>query len=406
VDNAFLNATLQEEIYLKQPEGADDGSGRVYRLRKALYGLKQAPKEWNEELGSHLISQGFSRTASDDALYVRWEGKGFSFLPVWVDDLLVIADTEARAEGVKEMLASKYRIKDLGEVSTYLGMQVRRDREAGWMTLSLERYILGLAERYSDLLEGSSTVQTPFAPDILHRIRNGGWTREEAERVPPERYLSVVGSLMYAATATRPDLSFTVSTLAQASSDPRVIHMRAAVRALRYLVDTAHFVLRFSREHGSEVVGYTDSDWASEADGQSRAAYVFKLAGGAVTWASKKLESIADSTTVAEYKALSHGAKEAIWIRQLFGELKQSTPPITLRCDNQSTIKLAHNPVQHQRTKHVKVTWHFIRQAIKDGDVLVEFVRTASQDADMLTKALDGKRHRDNRERLGLLSKT
>ena len=182
-------------------------------------------------------------------------------------------------------------------------------------------------------------------------------------------------------------------------------------------MDTQHFVLRFERDSGSEVVGYTDSDWASEADGQSRAAYVFKLAGGAISWGSKKLEGISDSSTVAEYKALSNGAKEAIWLRQLLGELRQSTQPITLRsdedaarevnkptvlyCDNQSAIKLAKNPVQHQRTKHVKLAWHLIRQAIKDGDVRVEFVRTALQDADILTKALDGAKPRTTGSALG-----
>jgi hypothetical protein len=182
--------------------------------------------------------------------------------------------------------------------------------------------------------------------------------------------------------------------------------MAAAVRALRYFVDTADMVLHYDREMEAELVGFTNSDWANEADGKSRAAYVFKLAGGAVSWSSKKLDGISDSTTVAEYKALSFGAKEAIWLRQLMGELKQSTKAITLCCDNQSAIKLSHNPAMHQRTKHVKLAWHFIREAIKDGDVVVKFVRTAVQDADMLTKALDGPKHRDNRQRIGLLPKT
>jgi hypothetical protein len=404
VDFAFLNAPLKEEIYLRQPAGADDGTGKVYRLRRALYGLKQAPKAWNEELGSHLMSQGFEKSASDDALYIQWDGESFSFVPCWVDDLLIVSNSERQTSKVKEILSSKYSIKDLGQVTTYLGMQVKRDKGEKTLEISLERYVQGLAVKYAKVLEGTSKVQTPFAPDSLHKIRNGGWSVEEAQRVPTEHFLSVVGSLMYAATAARPDLSFTVSTLAQASADPRAIHMKAAVRALRYLVDTADMCLRYDGHLGHEVVGYTDADWASEADGQSRAAYVFKLAGGAITWATKKVESISDSTSVAEYKALTLGAKEAIWLRQLMGELKQSTKAITLMCDNQSSIKLAHNPVHHQRTKHVKVAWHFIRQAIKDGDVTVEFVRTLLQDADIFTKALDGPKHKANRERLGLLS--
>ena len=172
------------------------------------------------------------------------------------------------------------------------------------------------------------------------------------------------------------------------------------------LVDTADIVLRYDRDADAELVGCTDSDWGNEPDGKSRAAYLFKLAGGVMSWSSKRLEGIADSTTVVEYKALSFRAKEAILLRQLMGELKQSTQAITLCCDNQSAIKLSQNLTMHQRTKHVKLAWHLVTEAVKDGDVVVKFVRTAVQDADMLTKALDGPKHKDNRQRIGLLPKT
>ena len=138
------------------------------------------------------------------------------------------------------------------------------------------------------------------------------------------------------------------------------------------------------------MVGYTDSDHAGDADVKSRAAYLFKAAGAAISWSTKKLGGVADSTTVAEYKALTMGAKEAISLRQLLGELGMPTPPITLYCDNKSARNLTVNPIMHQRTKHVKIAWHFIREAVKDGDVQVRFVGTALQDADFLTKALDG----------------
>ena len=319
---------------------------------------------------------------------------------------MLVGSEDERVDRAKRMLEARFKIKDLGEVSTYLGMQVTRNRSEGWLELSLQKYATGLADKLSDVLQGSSRVQTPMAPDVLHKIRAGGWPAAEAQKVSRELYLSIIGSLMYAATAARPDLAFTVSTLAQASADPRAIHLGAAVRALRYFVDTADLALHYSRDGETEIVGYTDSDWGNEPDGKSRAAYVFKLAGGAVSWSSRKLDGIADSTTVAEYKALSFGAKEAIWLRQLMGELRQSTQAITLCCDNQSAIKLSHNTVMHQRTKHVKLAWHLVRHAVKDGDVVVKFVRTCAQDADMLTKALDGPKHKDNRQRIGLLPKT
>jgi hypothetical protein len=394
-----------ERVYLRQPEGADDGTGRVYRLRKAMYGLKQAPLLWNADLGEHLREHGYQASTSDPSLFMQQGQAGRTFIPVWVDDLLVISETEQGVKAVKEVLGSKYAIKDLGEVKTYLGMQVQRDRAAGWMQLSLTKYIRELAERFAGLLAGTKKAATPMAPDILHRIRGEqeDWSQDEVPKVQRTEFLSVIGSLMFAATTCRPDLCFTVSTLAQASADPRRIHMTAAVRALRYLIDTKHFVLRYDRRMGAEVVGYSDADWASEADAKSRAAFVFKLGGGVFGWASRKLQSISTSTTVAEYKALSEAAKEAVWLKQLLEEIGQGQDAIVLHCDNQSSIKLSCKLSRlNQKIKHLKVAWHFIKQAVEDGDVQVDFVRSAQQDADMLTKALDGPRHRDNRGRVGL----
>jgi hypothetical protein len=274
------------------------------------------------------------------------------------------------------------------------------------MELSLEKYIRGLAQRFGDLLEGQGKVQTPMAPDVMRRIQDDPerWTQEEAQQVPRQRFLSVVGSIMFAATTARPDLSFTASFLAQASADPRQLHMDAAVRALRYLVDTMHFVLRFDREQGVEVVGFTDSDWASdERDSLSRAAFVFKLAGGAFDWCSRKLPGVSTSSTVAEYKALSEGAKEATWIRQLLEELGYPTGPIAVFCDNEAAVKLANKRSKlNQKVKHLRISWHFIKNAIADGEVQVQGVRTGQQDADMLTKSLDGPKFKDNRERVGV----
>jgi hypothetical protein len=403
--NAFLNAPLTEEIYLRQPTGTDDGTGRVYRLRKALYGLKQAPLLWNEELGKLLEEHGYNASHADPSLFIRIEEDGSTFLPAWVDDVMVVGSNKASVARAKKELGSRYPTKDLGEISTYLGMQVHRNVEEGWLELSLEKYLKGVAEKFSTLLEDSHKVRTPMAPDTLSKIRKeqGTWTKAEAEKVPREEFLSVVGSIMFAATAARPDMAFTASVLAQASADPRAIHMGAAVRALRYMVDTRDLALRYHRDMGSKVLGYTDSDHANEADGLSRAAFVFELGGGAFSWSSKKLKGVATSTTEAEYKALSAGAKEATWLQMLLKELGVEHGPIELRCDNQSAHKLAEKKSKlNLKTKHVKLAWHYVKEAIREQDVCVAFVRTGQQDADMLTKALDGPKFKDNRERIGL----
>ncbi|CAI7797143.1 unnamed protein product, partial [Closterium sp. NIES-54] len=210
-------------------------------------------------------------------------------------------------------------------------------------------------------------------------------------------------ALMYAAVTTRPDMSFTVNTLAQSCVAPRCIHMRAALRALRYLVDTADRVIRYERQGGEQVVGYTDSDWGGETDGKSRSAYIFKLGGGAISWYSKKQDSVAASVSEAEYKALSEGAKEAIWLRSLLAEMHVGDGgAIPLLCDNEAAVSFAHNPVLHQRTKHIKVAWHFVRDAVRQQEVKVHSVRTHLHDADMLTKALPSLQLHENLERIGM----
>ena len=404
VDNAFLNADLDEELYLQQPKGADDGSGRVYRLRKALYGLKQAPRVWNEELGRCLGAAGFKRAHSDDALYLLWTRQGgFCFIPTWVDDLMLVSNSLDGINAAKEVLEAGFSIKDLGEISLYLGMQISRDRQLGVVEIGLQKYTEGLAKRFPDLMLGGK-VSTPMAPDALQKIRLGGWSVEEAAKVAPKEYMSVLGCLMYAATTCRPDISFSVSTLAQASSDPRALHLAAASRVLRYLVQTKGFVLRYSRGDGGDLLGYTDSDWGNEPTGQSRNAFVFKLAGGAVSWQTKKLASIADSTTVAEYKALSTGAKEAIWYRQLLEELGLPSPPVLMHTDSQSACSVAKDSSLHQKTKHVRVVWHTIRQAITEGECQLKWIPTGLQVADGLTKALQGTPFQLSRQQLGIVA--
>ena len=403
VKTAFLNGRLEEEIYIQQPEGLDDGTGRVYRLRRALYGLKQAPRVWNQEIGGYLCSLGFEKSPCDDALFVKVTADVPVFVLVYVDDLLLVSPQMQFLQDVKEALSRKYSMKDLGPVNTYLGIQVKRDLEGGWLEIGQEKYVRSLECRFSQELVSTRKVTTPLAPDVVSKIRKETWSKDEREEVDPTAYRSLIGCLMYAATSTRPDLAYSVSFLAQASAQPLQIHWVAALRVLRYLVDTASVCLKYSRDSGDELVGYTDADWGSEVDGKSRAAQLFKLAGGAVSWQSKKLPGIATSTTEAEYKALSEGAKEAIWLKRLLGSLRGGAEQsVTVFCDNESALRLTKNPVLHQRSKHFKLAWHFIREAVADGDVCVEHVPTVLQDADMLTKPLSSSAHRSNMERVGL----
>ena len=409
VNNAFLNAPLAEEVYIKIPEGVEGPRGKVLRLRMALYGLKQAPRSWERELGQFLERLGFSKSLTDNALYYRYSKDGtFTFVPVYVDDLMVVAKNNQTIQAFLGDLRSGYKIKELGNISVYLGVQVERDMAAKTVALGLHKYITGLEGKFRDLLQttggGSRGTWSPMTPEAMKKLKEPDcWTEEEAKPVDRTAFMSVLGSLMFAALTCRPDLSFSVSLLSQAGADPRLVHMEAITRALRYLVCTKKTQLVYQGKTGTaQPCIFTDSDWGSERDGQSRAAWVAKVAGAPVTWYSKKLNLVALSSTEAEYKALAEGAKEAMWLKNMYSELQLPLKCVTLYCDNQAAIQVSKNPVQHFKTRHFRLAWHFIRELQAAGEVAVEFVRTALQDADMLTKALAVNQHMAAAARLGL----
>lgn len=423
VDTAFLNAPLHEEVYLRMPAGLQDGTARVYRLRKALYGLKQSPRTWEQELGRHLLKQGFQRCQTDSSLYVLYGEHGQALILVYVDDLLIVGENQKVIQEVKKLLSKGFKLKDLGPISTYLGMRVTRDRKHMTLALDMPRYISDLEHRFSTHLNSKSGkgrgYHSPLTPELAkYLLSPDSWTEEESSSVDRQLYMSILGSLMFASLTCRPDLAYSVSLLSQWGVDPRQVHLEALTRVLRYLINTkgAQLVYQGSSSKplkhttasdkpatGTQPIVYTDSDWGGDrADGLSRAGWTVKIGGGAVSWYSKKLKLVALSSAEAEYKALAEGAKEAIWFIQLYTELGLKVSAIRLLCDNQAAIAQSKNPVQQHKTRHYRLAWHFVRQVQEAGEVQVDFVKTALQDADLLTKALPSAVHQAASERLGL----
>jgi hypothetical protein len=417
VNNAFLYGTLKEEVYMEQPEGYDDGSGRVCKLLRSIYGLKQAPRCWYEEIERCLAEGGFSMSDADHALFFRTSNGTLVVLLVYVDDLLIACTSISEVMKVKELLKGRYKMKDLGEVSMFLGMHVRRNMTDGWLELGQQRYVSGWRDKFCKVLSGlNKGWSTPIDENEAKVLRKGLGLkkkgqervatlemREAGHQVDSTLYQSIVGTIMFAATTTRPDLAFSASVLAQFNSDPRERHLDAALRTLQYGISTSHMVIRYERNKGLGVEGFTDSDFAGEGEARSRGAYVFMLCGGAVSWRSKKQETVARSSTEAEYMALSDGAQEAMWLRRLLVSIGWEMNTIPLHVDNESAIALARNPVQHSRTKHIDVHWHFIRQAIDREVVLLRSVRSNDQLADFLTKAVNGTRLWKSMEDVGLV---
>ena len=220
--------------------------------------------------------------------------------------------------------------------------------------------------------------------------------------VNEREYQSLVGSLMYAMTGTRPDLAYAVSQLSQFNAKPTAIHLTAAKRVLRYLKGHADLGITY-RDDDNSLNGYCDTDWGANEDRKSISGYLFMLGGGAISWSSKKQSTVALSSTEAEYIALVQAAKESIWLQRLLSELGWTERDHKVIWeDNQGAIALAVNPEYHACTKHIDIQYHFIRECVENDRIKLEYIPTAEQLADALTKIMPRNRHWELTEGMGM----
>ncbi|GJP60077.1 hypothetical protein CLOP_g17216 [Closterium sp. NIES-67] len=394
---AFLNGIILEEVYMKQPEGLDDGSGRVCRLKKAIYGLKQAPRAWYHKLEEALLAGGFKKSECDPSLFLLQENDEILMLLVYVDDILLFSASTALLDSAEQMLEMQFKCSKMGEVKYYLGMHVERDVEKGVLRLHQRKYCEGLAEKYG--LQDGGKPATPLPSGFTVEPCADEEVVGDSDR---KLFHSMVGSLNYAANHTRPDIAFATSRLASVVSRPSHEQLEAAKRLVRYVSATASVGLEYSGvrqrlQRGAADVKsgemllscYTDASFnLVKADGTSIGGYVCLLGGGAVSWRSKKQNEVGLSSCETEYMALHHGAKEVVWLRRLLEELGvgQEEPTVVL-CDNESAVKLAKNACLHGLTKHIRPKWHWVRRLL-DKEVRLEIVKTHQQAADIFTKRL------------------
>jgi hypothetical protein len=227
-----------------------------------------------------------------------------------------------------------------------------------------------------------------MVPAVTYSKDDSPKNQVEAARMRKVPYREAIGSLMYAAIATRPDITFAVSTLSQFLDNPGEAHWEGMKRIFRYLAGTKDRTLTYGEER-HELLGYTDADGASQPHRRAISGYAFLIDGGAVSWSSRKQELVTLSTAEAEYVAATHAAKECIWLRRLIGEIfPRLIDQTTLFCDNQAALRLATDDNYHARTKHIDIRFHFIRQTVEDGSINLIYCSTDDMTADILTKAL------------------
>ena len=394
VMTAFLNADIDAEIYMTVPI---DGKPSIVRLNKSIYGLKQSPRLWNRNVDNFLKSLGFTASPYDSAFYVRYKGQTLdAMISLYVDDVAICTRNLKTMRKIKKALAERYRMEDMGELAYLLGIIIKRDRPRRLITLSQSKYVDDILHRFK--LDDAAPLFIPLDP-------NNPLHFNPLEPVADKTtYQSMVGSLMYLMLATRPDLAYPVSKLSQYSSHPRQSHYEAAIRTLRYAKATRDVVLTYGTANSLELQGFSDADYAKDLETRrSISGYIFLLNGGAISWKCQRQRSTALSTAEAEYMALAEASKEAIWLQNfLTSALKQTPTPITLYEDNQAAIAMANNPVDHQRSKHIDIRYHFTRDCVERGQIHLRYLPTLDMLAAMLTKPLPKPRLTALRQASGL----
>ena len=407
---AFLNGEIDEEIFIEVPDGVeidDDDLAElgltnydevkkldlVCKLQKSMYGTKQAPRCWNNKIHSVLFTElGFQTSDADPCIYVKHDMDGVMIIALYVDDLLLAAKTISQISWMKKMFCKRFEMKDLGEAKVCLGLEINRNRREKKLVLTQESYMKKVVDRFG--MTDSKPVPTPMEEpkSIEDRLE---WESEEDQNATDIPYREAIGSLMYlmiGSRGSRPDLAFAVGKLARFCESPKWKHWIAVKRVLRYVNGTSNMGLCYKGQTTDSVFGYTDSDWAGDvSDRKSTSAYVFMVAGAAVSWCSRKQTITATSSCEAEYIAASMACKEAVWLKRLLSVIPirtNSSDGMRLLADSQSAMKLAQNESINRRNKHIDITYHYVREVTNNADVRLTYCPTEDMAADMLTKAL------------------
>lgn len=305
---------------------------------------------------------------------------------VWVDDVLIAFNNKADERRLRDTLSSRFKMKYLGNVSVILGISVTRNREERTISIDQRKYLIQVLEKFG--MFDSNAIATPM--DVNTKYSKAMQNDNESGANFP--YREAVGSLLFAAQVTRPDINFSVILLSRYLNEPKSPHWGAVKRIMRYVKGTLDRKISYSGKSG--IVGFCDSDYAADVDDRkSTSGYLFMMNGGAISWSSKKQSIIAQSTAEAEFTSLSSATKEAIWLRSMSFELLGATTAIQLFCDNKSAIDMARNNNVSEKTKHIDIKLKFVHSEIDSGRILLDHISTDEMLADVLTKALPKEKH-------------
>lgn len=376
VKTAFLYGDLEEQVYMRQPEGFDDKSGKVCKLMKSLYGLKQSSRCWNKKFTKFIKENQLIQSVADPCVFTS-EDKTL-ILALYVDDGLIAATSEDKIRDVISQLSKYFEMKFF-RAECFLGLEIER-YDDGSISLHQTNYSRKIISRFN--MDDCKTVTTPLDVNQVAEV----FADSRDTKFP---YRESVGSLIYLAIATRPDISFAVGVVSRFLDNPTSAHVNNVKRIFKYLKSTINYGIYVTSNNPIKLLGYSDADYAADKETRrSTSGFVFFYNGNIISWGSERQRSVALSTTESEYIAACVAVKELIWFQRLIEELTGSKIETEFNMDNQSAIRLIKNPEFHKRTKHIDVRYHFIREKFEARMFSLRYVTSDEQLADIFTKPL------------------
>ena len=406
VKTAFLHGKLTTNVYMTQPEGFihPKHPNKVCKLKKSIYGLKQASRSWNLCFNEKIKQFGFIRSDDELCVYVRSSGSAAVFLVLYVDDILLIGNDIPTLKNVKTWLGNCFSMKDMGDAAYILGIKIYRDRSRRLIGLSQSTYIDKILEKFK--MQDSKKGFVPMQHGMVLSKDQCPSSSKELENMKRTPYASAVGSIMYAMICTRPDVSYALSMTSRYQANYGEAHWIAVKNILKYLRRTKDMFLVYGGEKELCVKGYSDASFQTDRDDScSQSGFVFLLNGGAVTWKSSKQDTVADSTTEAEYIALNLATKEAMWMKKFIedlGVVSTIKDPIEIFCDNEGAVALAKDAGSQKRTRHILRKYHYVRKIVEQGDIVVSRVDSLENLADPFTKPLPQAKHEPHSRAIGI----
>ncbi|KAJ0928153.1 putative RNA-directed DNA polymerase [Helianthus annuus] len=381
VKNAFLHGHLKETVYMFQPPGFTSSSHpkHVCKLKRSLYGLKQAPRAWYQRFAGYLSKCGFTSSVCDNSLFVYHKGDQVAYLLLYVDDIILTASNDSLLRSIISSLSAEFNMTDLGHLHHFLGIAVHKQKNG--LLLSQSTYAQDILARAN--MTNCNPVSTPVEVGSKLSATDG------VPFADGSLYRSLAGALQYL-TITRPDIAYAVQQVCLFMHAPREPHFQLLKRILRYIKGTLSQGLLLTPTKSTNLTAYTDADWAGCPDSRrSTSGYCVYMGDNLISWSSKRQPTISRSSAEAEYRGVANTVAELSWIRNLLSELHLPVHTASIiYCDNISAVYLADNPVQHQRTKHIELDIHFVREKVRLGTVKVLHVPADYQYADIFTKGL------------------